>query len=101
MKNLVFLIIVFVVSPALSEQTSWTPVSQEQAEYDFLIQECLKISNYYYSLSNGNEALSSLMPRIGGAIFQYLKKVGTPVSLRVLKEKVAEGTVPAYYLKLI
>ncbi len=94
-------LITFTIAGPLFPQQGWTPISPEQAEYNFLMDECQKIKDYHYSLGNGNEALSSILPRVEGALFQYLKKVSTPISFKVLKDKIAAGEISASYLSQI
>jgi hypothetical protein len=82
--------------PLIAEQT-WTPVSHEKAEYDRLMLECSKIVFYFSAM--GNNSLRS--PALANAIFQYLKNIGTPISLEVLKSQIKAGRVPASYLNNI
>jgi hypothetical protein len=73
---------------------AWTPRSPEQIEYEFLMRQCNAISERH-----SNSAATS--PSLQSALFNYLKNVGTPVSLQVLKDLVAQGRVNAAYLKQV
>ncbi len=76
----------------LTAQQKWTPGSKEQVEYNILSQGCNDIM-WQFTLMNATK--SSALPV---AIFQYLKGVGTPTALLVLKHQVQAGRVPASYL---
>ena len=91
---------IFILNFALSitAQNGWTPVSQEQAEYSFLIDECQKIKDYHHSFGNGYVDLDLL---IADALFKYLREVGTTMSSKVLKDKIAAGEIPKSYLSQI
>ncbi len=70
----------------------WTPVSKEQVEYNILKKHIAEINQQfvlmgaYHSSSRQN------------VIFLFLKKIGTPVSYKILKELVASGDLNKSYL---
>ena len=78
---------------SLVSKDAWTKVAPDQAEYNRLSMECSNIVERFTAMG---AALSS--PIIATTIFQYLKSIGTPISLRVLKDQIAAGRVPARYL---
>lgn len=91
-KQLFVLACMFGCLTSLTAQENWTPVSPEQAEYNYLMENCTHIWCTY----GGGSCSASY-----GAIFKYLKNIGTPTSLKVLKEQVAMGRVPACCLNNI
>lgn len=66
----------------------------DQAEYRRLSLKCNKMVEEFTRLGG---SLSS--PVIGSAIANYLKGIGTPVALRVLRDQVSAGRVPKSYLQ--
>ena len=65
----------------------------EQKEYERLSLECSRIAEQFTAMGTSKSSA------FHSAIVQYLKKIGTPIAQRVLKDQVAAGRIPAYYLK--
>jgi len=97
MKKLLLLVCLIESASPLMAQEAWTPISQEQAEYNRLMQECDRIAERFTRMGSGAQRSSAFH----GAIFSFLKNIGTPVSLRVLKAQIAMGRVPAHYINNI
>lgn len=96
MKRMILLSLLLGCIPGhIVAQKAWTKVPQEQAEYNRLMQACNQIAERFIAMGGG--ALQS--SGFANAIFQYLKEIGTPTSLRVLEEQVKMGRVPESYLK--
>lgn len=94
-KILISGLVLNVISLQLFSQQGWTPISPETAQYNQLSLECSRITERYTAMGASR---SSALPR---AIFQYLKAIGTPISLKVLRDQVAAGRVPPSYLNNI
>jgi hypothetical protein len=73
----------------------WTPISQEQAEYEMIMRDIAQIQNYFANMGGLN---GSAYPR---TLFEYLRSVGTETSLKVLKKLVDSRQIPKYYLDKI
>lgn len=94
MKKLLSVIFIIGFSvPSLATQ-GWTPVTSEQAEYNRLMHNCAEIAERFTAM--GGSSSGSALP---GAIFNYLKSVGTPIALKVLKAQIKSGRCPVSYLK--
>ena len=93
-RLLLFLLLTGSTAPLFAGQ-NWTPVSKEQKEYERISAECSRITEYYVGMG---ALRSSSYPN---AIFQYLKNIGTPASLRVLKEYINRGLLPKSFLNCI
>ncbi len=76
--------------PAIAKN-GWTETySAEDKEYNRLMEVCYqKFHNYSPNYDSSKE------------IFNYLKGIGTPASLRALKECVRRGWVYSYYLDMV
>ena len=64
-----------------------------QKEYERLSLECSRIAEQFTAMGTSKSSA------FHSAIVQYLKKIGTPIAEQVLKDQVAAGRIPAYYLK--
>jgi hypothetical protein len=94
-KLLISILLLYISSFLFAVERTWTPVSKEQAEYNHLMEQCDQIAQYFAYIGALN---SSSYP---GAIFKYLKDIGTPTSLRVLEAQVKAGRIPASWLEKI
>ena len=105
MRKLLMVMLVSIATPiciasglpdeACRAKTGWTPVSQEQGEYNRLTLHCAQIAEQYTALGGGRSSA------LGCAIFTYLKGIGTPAAFRVLQDQVKMGRVPASYLNQV
>ena len=93
--NIIKIIVFFGYISTSCYGQNWTHLSKEQIEYNNLSQQCNQIAEYFTAMGGGHSSAYST------AIFDYLKKVGTPTSLEVLKSQVSAGRVPANYLNNI
>lgn len=76
----------------LAEFAKYT--AYERKEYQRLTLECSRIFEQVMAMGGSSSGSSASC----GAIVQYLKNIGTPIAIRVLKDQVAAGRVPASYL---
>lgn len=92
MKKL-FVMILFLglAVPTIARQ-GWTRVSREQIEYN-IIQKHIAEINEQFALMGASHSSSHQ-----NVIFLFLKKIGTPVSYKILKELVASGDLDKSYL---
>ncbi len=88
MKRLFLSLLIMGAATPLLAEKGWTPVSAEEKEYNKLLMTCLQMA----AQSPGG---------CGNNIFFYLKDIGTPTSLRVLKELISRGIVHASFLSAI
>jgi hypothetical protein len=91
-----FLVLTLSVAPViLADKKAWTPISAEEQEMKNIMLGVRRIKEQFTAMGSGNSSAAQ------GAIFGYLKQVGTPASLKVLKMLVHNGELPQHFLNMI
>ncbi len=70
----------------------WTPVSNEQREYESIMWQIGEINEAFTACGASRSSARQV------AIFQLLKKIGTPVSYKILQGLVANGQLDKSWL---
>lgn len=89
MKKLLIVLALLAFNIQANPQTGWSQKSQQDSVYDQLMADCNAIS----LRCGGNRSSGTSVH-----IFNYLRQIGTPTSLRVLEEQVRMGRVPKSFL---
>ena len=70
----------------------WTPVSKEQAEHNAIMLQVARINEQFTSCGASRSSARQM------AIFQLLKKIGTPAAYNILQGLVANGQLDQSWL---
>lgn len=89
MKKLLFLSLLAI----LTIQAGWTPVSNEQKEYEAIMWKIAAIRERGAAMNTAPSSGVIIEP-----VFQLLKNIGSPVSYKILQEMCASGDLPKSFL---
>lgn len=91
-------ILFFILTTAsLFSKQNWSQQSKMQAEIANIQWAIADIKNQFTRMGRGAQSTGAYQ----GAIFNYLRNLGSPASLQVLKDMVASGELPATLLNLV
>ena len=71
-------------------QASWPSVNPEQAEREKIMQQIARINDQFAAMGGFRSSARE------GAIVQYLKSLGTPLSYKIYQEMKASGQLSQY-----
>ena len=74
------------------EKTGWKQVSAEEQEIEIIMRDIAQIKEFFTANNASKSSALSL------SIFEYLKKIGTSASFKVLKMLAENGDIPQHFL---
>jgi hypothetical protein len=94
MKSFFLMLTLSVVPVILADKKAWTSVSAEEQEIRDIMQNVQRIKEQFTAMGASRSSACQ------GAIFGYLKQVGTPASLKALKMLIQNGELPQHFLSM-
>lgn len=92
MKKIFTLAFILSLTVSLCANQGWTPVSKEQAEHNAIMLQVAQINEQFTACGASRSSARQM------AIFQLLKKIGTPTSYKILQGLVADGQLDRSWL---